>query len=589
MAYLFLCSLGPVQEFIVNARRSRDLWYGSWMLSELAKAVAKKIATSGGTLVFPKPVNSGDLDAKSDFNSPNRVSAVFELFDYQLADSFKQAAKERLFELWNDSLVHIQDQAKFQNVSPTDLFTDATIPKQQIEDLLEFYWVAVPFEQGAYPKARDQAEALLAARKNTRDFELDDGSNVPKSSLDGIRESVIPEEFYKKPYDPAQKLYKLYRARGAERLSGVDLLKRLGRLGDEPKFASTSDVAAAPLMSTLDGGKQKNLIDGLKKLLTDEGVLADEISENASLIFESRFREYLGENTNQKEILQHYHDRLKKTFDGANPYPYYALLIADGDNMGELINQLPDIKSHSLLSQKLSQFAAHLPLQIEKDYSGTCIYAGGEDILAYLPLHKALDFASKLEGDFKAAILTTLSGGLVIAHHLTPLNEVMQLAREAEKESKKHLPRESEKESKKHLPQEAEKESKKTVSKNALTVVLSKRSGTETVITDNWEQLTDRLMVLKDWIKAGLLGQGVGYELKVLADDFGGFDLHNNKSHRDALANEAIRIIERKRESNSTIPLTSDVKDQLRKWIETNNIPVAQLANEIIVASEFTN
>jgi CRISPR-associated protein Cmr2 len=535
------------------------------MLSELAKAVAKKIATSGGTLVFPKPVNSGDLDAKSDFNSPNRVSAVFELFDYQLADSFKQAAKERLFELWNDSLVHIQDQAKFQNVSPTDLFTDATIPKQQIEDLLEFYWVAVPFEQGAYPKARDQAEALLAARKNTRDFELDDGSNVPKSSLDGIRESVIPEEFYKKPYDPAQKLYKLYRARGAERLSGVDLLKRLGRLGDEPKFASTSDVAAAPLMSTLDGGKQKNLIDGLKKLLTDEGVLADEISENASLIFESRFREYLGENTNKKEILKYHHERVKKAFDGATPYPYYALLIADGDNMGELINQLPDIESHSLLSQKLSQFAADLPLQIEKDYSGTCIYAGGEDILAYLPLHTALEFSAAINKDFKKALPTTLSGGLVIAHHLTPLNEVMQLAREAEKASKK------------------------TVSKNALTVVLSKRSGTETVITDKWEQLTNRLLVLKGWIKAGLLGQGVGYELKVLAEDFQGFDLQNVSSHRDALANEAIRIIERKKQSNSTIPLTADVKDQLKEWIVTDNIPVAQLANEIIVASEFTN
>jgi len=535
------------------------------MLSELAKAVAKKIATSGGTLVFPKTVDIGDLDPKSKFSSPNRVSAVFDEFDYQRADSFKQAAKERLLQLWNDSLVHIQDQAKMQNVSPTDLFTDATIPKQQIKDLLEFYWVAVPFAESAYPKARDQAEALLAARKNTRDFDLDDGSEVPKSSLDGIRESVIPEKFYDEPYNQTQFLYKLFRARGAERLSGVDLLKRLGRLGDEPKFASTSDVAAAPLMSTLSPGEQKNLIKNLKDLLINGGILPDEISENASLVFESRFREYLGEKTNKKEILKHHHERVKKAFDGPTPYPYYGLLIADGDNMGAVINQLPDIQSHSLLSQKLSQFAATLPDQIDNDYSGTCIYAGGEDILAYLPLHTALDFASELNKDFRNAINTTLSGGLVIAHHLTPLNEVMQLAREAEKSSKK------------------------TASKNALTVVLSKRSGTETVITDNWEQLTDRLLVIKDWIKAGLLGQGVGYELKVLADDFGGFDLHNNKSHRDALANEAIRIIERKRESNSTIPLTSAVKDQLRKWIETNNIPVAQLANEIIVASEFTN
>lgn len=565
MAYLFLCSIGPVQEFIVNARRSRDLWYGSWMLSELAKAVAKKIANSGGTLVFPKPVNPGDLDPKSNFNSPNRFSAVFDEFDYQLANSFKQAAKERLFELWNDSLVHIQDQAKLQNVSLTDLFTDSTIPKQQIEDLLEFYWVAVPFEEIDYPKARDQAEALLAARKNTRDFDIADGSDSPKSSLDGIRESVIPEKFYNKSYNPTQKLYKLYRARGAERLSGVDLLKRLGRLGDEPNFASTSDVAAAPLMSTLSPGEQKNLIKDLKDLLINEGILPEEISENASLIFESRFREYLGENANQKVILENHRKLIKQAFNGSTPYPYYSILIADGDNMGAVINQLPDIQSHSLLSQKLSQFAADLPQQINRKFSGTCIYAGGEDILAYLPLHTALEFSSAINKNFKNALPTTLSGGLVIAHHLTPLNEVMQLAREAEKASKK------------------------TVSKNALTVVLSKRSGTETVITDNWEQLTDRLILLKDWIKAGLLGQGVGYELKVLAEDFQGFDLQNVSSHRDALANEAIRIIDRKKQSNSTLPLTADVKDQLKDWIATDNIPVAQLANEIIVASEFSN
>lgn len=283
------------------------------------------------------------------------------------------------------------------------------------------------------------------------------------------------------------------------------------------------------------------------------------------MIFKSRFEEYLGENANQKKNLKDHHDHLKKVFDGAAPYPYYSLFIADGDNMGKLINQLVDINSHSRLSQELSQFAENLPEVIDKGYTGTCIYAGGEDILAYLPLHMALEFASFINEDFSKKIKTTLSGGLVIAHHLTPLNEVMRLAREAEKKSKK------------------------TPSKNALTVVLHKRSGTETEITDDWKQLTDRLLVLKGWIKAGLLGQGVGYELRSLANDFQGFDLQNDKSHRDAIANEAVRIIERKKQSNSTIDLTADVKRQLKKWIATENIPVAQLANEIIVASEFTN
>lgn len=565
MAYLYLCSLGPVQEFIVNARRSRDLWYGSWMLSELAKSVAKEIENKGGSLIFPKPVRLNDLDVNSAFNCPNRVSAVFDEFDYDLADSIKESAQIRLLELWNDSLVHIQDQAKLQNVSFDNLFTSPDLPKKQIEDLLEFYWVAVPFVESDYSKARDRAEALLAARKNTRDFKLNDGEETPKSSLDGIRESVIPEKCYKKTNNQTQFLYKVYRARGAERLSGVDLLKRLGRLGDEPNFASTSDIAAAPLMSTLSNADQKQLIIDLKKMLTSQGVLPEEISENASLIFKSRFEEYLGDNVNQKEILEDHHNHLKKVFDGAVPYPYYSIFIADGDNMGKLINQMNDISEHSKLSQSLSQFAENLPEVTNGQYKGTCIYAGGEDILAYLPLHTALEFTSFINEDFSKKIKTTLSGGLVIAHHLTPLNEVMRLAREAEKQSKK------------------------TTSKNALTVVLSKRSGTETEITDNWKQLTDRLLVLKGWIKAGLLGQGVGYELKVLADDFQCFDVQNDDTHRDAIANEAIRIINRKRQSNTGMPLNDPVKKTLQDWIVTEKIPVIQLANEIIVASEFAN
>jgi CRISPR-associated protein Cmr2 len=42
MAYLLLISIGPVQEFIASARRSRDFWFGSWELSKvLASALTK--------------------------------------------------------------------------------------------------------------------------------------------------------------------------------------------------------------------------------------------------------------------------------------------------------------------------------------------------------------------------------------------------------------------------------------------------------------------------------------------------------------------------------------------------------------------
>jgi CRISPR-associated protein Cmr2 len=43
--HLWIISIGPVQEFIASARRSRDLWFGSWLLSELSKAAALRIVT----------------------------------------------------------------------------------------------------------------------------------------------------------------------------------------------------------------------------------------------------------------------------------------------------------------------------------------------------------------------------------------------------------------------------------------------------------------------------------------------------------------------------------------------------------------
>ena len=41
--HLLLVTIGPVQEFIAQARRTRDLWYGSHLLSELARAGARAL------------------------------------------------------------------------------------------------------------------------------------------------------------------------------------------------------------------------------------------------------------------------------------------------------------------------------------------------------------------------------------------------------------------------------------------------------------------------------------------------------------------------------------------------------------------
>jgi hypothetical protein len=61
MSHLIAISVGPVQEFIAAARRTRDLWFGSYLLSEISKAVAQSVQDHGGRLIFPHPRNRPDL------------------------------------------------------------------------------------------------------------------------------------------------------------------------------------------------------------------------------------------------------------------------------------------------------------------------------------------------------------------------------------------------------------------------------------------------------------------------------------------------------------------------------------------------
>ena len=70
-SWLLQISVGPVQKFIAATRRTRDLWFGSSMLSEISKAAAKAVKDAGAELIFPEP--NGDLRPKSDLNVANVI------------------------------------------------------------------------------------------------------------------------------------------------------------------------------------------------------------------------------------------------------------------------------------------------------------------------------------------------------------------------------------------------------------------------------------------------------------------------------------------------------------------------------------
>ena len=232
MRYLLQIALGPVQGFIKHSRRSRDLWYSSWLLSELSKAVAYTIQPSA-TLIFPS--FRASLEPGSATNVANKILAKFtgtEMELKQLIAAAQQSAQARLQNAWT---------TVYQNL-PSEMI-DAHAQKQ-IDDFLEYTWVALPFDF-SYSVTRKELDRLLAATKATRTFiQPTWGSSRLKSSLDGEREGVLVNV-------PAGKRLSLG-IRTGEELAAIDLLKRAGiPEGERQRFLSTTHMAAIPFFAQL--------------------------------------------------------------------------------------------------------------------------------------------------------------------------------------------------------------------------------------------------------------------------------------------------------------------------------------------------
>jgi CRISPR-associated protein Cmr2 len=102
-------SLGPVQSFIAEARRAADLFVGSTILSELAKAAAQAIGTKN--LVYPASVEDGDI------NVPNVLVAYLPAEE---APSIAQRAEAALLDRWREIANSArQEFAKLELVNET--------------------------------------------------------------------------------------------------------------------------------------------------------------------------------------------------------------------------------------------------------------------------------------------------------------------------------------------------------------------------------------------------------------------------------------------------------------------------------------
>jgi CRISPR-associated protein Cmr2 len=114
------------------------------------------------------------------------------------------------------------------------------------------------------------------------------------------------------------------------------------------------------------------------------------------------------------------------TDKAGEPSAFYALLLMDGDRVGALLRA-----QEKSVAGGLAAFSRGVDRTIRDGHGGNTVYAGGDDVLALLPLEGALPAALALQRAYRVAFQdqATISAAIVLTHFHVPLRHVLHEAR----------------------------------------------------------------------------------------------------------------------------------------------------------------
>ncbi len=432
--YLFLFTIGPVQSFISQARKTQDIYTGSFLLSHLIDSVMKELEdkVNNCELIFPHK----DIKFK-----PNRFIAEIESDDIEKVG---KGLKSFAVNMFKEISISILDNVTLDSSKPDGF-------NSQIKDFFQVNWVALPLKEDDYEVIYKKIESYLGSIKNIRVFEqLNRGRGEigRKCSLCGERNVL----FYKRT---AKNKEPAYIQKGVIEIKGNELNPGEGlcavcftkRFCKTASFPSTAEIALMDKIPKDDLNKFKNKnLD--PQLFFEENLTKD-------------YFEKFGVKTPLEEVKKLRKEILdKNNIKSKNLSKYYALVMLDGDIMGKWLsgefleeNEKANLKDfHKKASEKLGNYATEIK-DIIGDPKGKVIYAGGDDVFTFVSVNHLFDVLIELRKEFpkfeemgtkiKNNKGSTASAGVVIAHYKTPLSEVLKWARKMEHEAKESGGRDS--------------------------------------------------------------------------------------------------------------------------------------------------
>ena len=484
----FHFTLGPVQGFVAQARRTRDFWAGSFLLSWLAGVAICAVEKQGGEIIFPIP-NQNFLDAILGKNKeakpqqggiPNRFMADIsncQKFDGNaVTNAVKQAWLAIADKVWEKDRQGLEQQG----------YLTKEIWERQNNNFWDMSWVIT--------EGRDTS--ALDKRKNFRTHTTSVEGGYKCMMMEGYQElsGASDKNSGKKRRNYWVNLVQLIHSKDigeTEELCAIAYIKRrfVHTFKDVKKpievngntlmihgwqlphnVPSVAYMASVPWLKNLlenqnymDDFKQvlnhidemkyfsdvdineraesKNHVKTIQQIINDTKIDLKEISLDGNIYYQTfwdNIGNFVADKQNYDGKIDDYRPKIKSALsklyekmDDFEPSPYYAILLMDGDSLGK---QMSHEARQPIISKALDNFTQQAQ-EIVRNNDGFLIYAGGDDVLALLSLDDAIKTANQLRiayadcfaqaSNNETKVHSTLSGAIDYCHIGMPLTQVL--------------------------------------------------------------------------------------------------------------------------------------------------------------------
>lgn len=398
-------TIGPIYEMMSHSKKTRELWFSSYLFSFYMRNLYRELKDDFEIIIpqidFEKLPTSkagffpdhiiGDCKGLDREEALKKISAA----NSKVKEELKKTINE-LIENESQRQVVLQiGKRKGEENNAAKGFADVS---KKVSDIVEYYletnFICLELEEEK--KANEIVEEIekhLYALECKRTFTLGKNENTcfrckTLPSVVTVREPYdTPEEYALCPFC----FFKL-------RAHHSEIIKELTGLKKERPFESVGEISAGELKEKYDNVYHKVF----EKLKTGE---IEDLNE-------SDFKR------NGESDLKNYHK-------------YLAIIQADGDYLGKIINETKDPKQ---LSENLFSFSLAVHNNLNS-YGAYPVYLGGDDLLVFAPLYyngnTVFDLVQNIYDMYtknvqSSGTVPTISFGVNVFYYKSPLSSALQ-------------------------------------------------------------------------------------------------------------------------------------------------------------------